>query len=182
MNRRVKIGKLSRSGTGIYPTATGLPYTLPMTPHDDQASHPPGRMTLIAAMLGMLLLGVLMLLQGSGLYDAQWLRPNPHAPRWLFATLGTILVLSATLTAGRLRPMPSRLIKTVGYTTLGLSWIIAHWLVFFSEGGSCEAEAGRLLLELPTLACRASMGAMMLALDLILVLVLYATLRPSRRV
>lgn len=139
-------------------------------------------MTLFAAMLGMLLLGVLMLLQGSGLYDAQWLRPNPHAPRWLFATLGVILVAAAILTAGNLKPLPKRLVNTLGYTTLGLSWIIAHWLVFFSEGGSCEADTGNLLLELPALACRATLGTVMIALDLVLLLVLYATLRPSRRV
>lgn len=151
-----------------------------MAQPDDMDTSPPGKPTLAAVAAVLLGIGLVMLLHGLGLHGAGWLNPNPDTPQWVFAVIGAVLVLAALLTAGQMTRLPARLINTAGYAILGLSWLVTHWLVFFSVGGSCKAGAGGLLFSLPGLACRAGMGVVVIFFDLLLLLVLYATLRPGR--
>lgn len=181
MKRRVKLGKLSRCETGVYRTAILLRYGAAMTQTEDNADQAHGKPTLIAITLAMVMIGAIMLLQGFGLYDAAWFRPNPKTPQWVFGLVGAILILAAILMAGKVTTIPARIVNMAGYSILGLSWIMAHWLILFSEGGSCGAETGSMLLNLPALACRGTMGAVLIGFDLILLAILSATLRPSRR-
>ena len=178
MNGRVKLGKLSRRETPIYLAKIFLCQAGAMTTPDENT---PGKPTLLAIALGLLAFGLVMLSQGLGLHDGAWLRPNPRTPQWVFGSIGLILILASILTASKLRALPAPIFNTVGYATLGLSWIMAHWLIFFSEGGSCEANSGGLLLNLPALACRGVLGAATIVFDLILLIILYTTLRPPRR-
>lgn len=99
----------------------------------------------------------------------------PHITR-------TIAGLQPMDIINHLRQLPARLIAFAGYSVLGLSWIVSHWLVFFSVGGSCEADTGSLMLNLPGLACRSAMGALLIAFDLALAALAFGKLRSTRQV
>ena len=132
----------------------------------------PSRPVLIAAALAMLVMGTLMLLHGLGLFDAHWLNPNPLTPAWVFATLGTVLIIGATLTAGNVLPLPRTVTQAAGYSLLALSLLVAHWLIFFAEGGSCSLSIAGFGSTVSGLLCRGIMGLALLAFDLVLILTL----------
>jgi hypothetical protein len=180
MKRRVKIGKLSRNGTDVYQSAISRCNIA----HMDQTGDPASRLskpaaTAIAA--GMLAFGLIMVLHGLGIAPAQWLNPNPLTPHWIFTLIGAILILSAWLTLGTAYKIPKTAINVAGYSTIALSLVGAHWLIFFSQGGRCEAGTGTLSMLLPGLFCATIMGIALIGLDLILIIVAVASLRPCLR-
>ncbi len=126
----------------------------------------------------MLAMGTLMLLHGLGLFDARWFNPNPLTPAWVFATLGTVLILGATLTAGNIRPLPRPVTQAAGYSLIALSLLVAHWLIFFAEGGSCSLSVAGFGSTISNLLCRGIMGLALIAFDLVL---LVALVGKSRR-
>jgi hypothetical protein len=140
----------------------------------------PSRPVLIAATLAMLTMGTLMLLHGLGLYDARWFNPNPLTPAWVFATLGTVLILGALLAAGNIRPLPRTVTQAIGYSLLALCLLVAHWLIFFAEGGSCSLSVAGFGAAVSSLLCRGIMGLALIVFDLILLLALFGTSRRSQ--
>lgn len=147
-------------------------------------NHPtatPRRSTIWMLAIAFAVIGIYMLMHGAGLVSAAWLNPNPYTPDWVFAVIGAILLLASWLMLGQAHALPPKMLNAAGYAMLSLSIVMMHWLVFFSEGGSCSAETGNMALDLPGLFCFGIMGALVFFLDLILVGVLFATLRTYRR-
>ena len=139
----------------------------------------PSRPVLIAAALAMLAMGSVMLLHGLGVYDARWFDPNPLTPAWVFATLGTLLILGALLAAANIRPLPRAVTQAAGYSLLALSLLVAHWLIFFAEGGSCSLNIAGFGSTVSGLLCRGIMGLALIVFDLVLLLALAGTSRPT---
>jgi hypothetical protein len=148
---------------------------------DDQIQPPPRRSTVLLLAIGMALIGLFMMLHGLGMVSAAWLNPNPHVSAWVFTVIGAVLLLSSWLMLGIIRAMPAAAKNTAGYAILALSLLIAHWMIFFAEGGNCSVETPDALFSLPEFLCRGTFGATLNGLDLILLAVLLATLRTYRR-
>lgn len=147
----------------------------------NHSTAPPRRSTLWLLAIAFAVIGSYMLMHAAGLVDAAWLNPNPYTPDWVFAVIGTVLLLASWLMLGQAHVLPRKTLNAAGYGILSLSLLMMHWLVFFSEGGSCSAETGNMALDLPGLFCRGIMGAAVIVLDLILAAALFATLRTYRR-
>lgn len=143
---------------------------------------PPGKLATLVISAVMFTLGLIMALHGLNILSAQWLNPNPKTPQWVFAMIGTILILAAWLTLGTNRQLPRPSINVAGYTAVGLSLVMAHWLIFFAEGTSCSGGTGGLLFSLPGLFCTTVMAAAIIAVDLILAAAAIASLRSFRKV
>jgi hypothetical protein len=150
-----------------------------MTHHHLNA--PPRRSTIWLLAIVFAVIGIYMLMHGAGLVSAAWLNPNPYLPPWVFAVIGVIMLFASWLMLGQTHVLPRKTLNAAGYGILSLSLLMMHWLVFFSEGGSCSAETGGMALNLPALFCRGIMGLAVIVLDLILIAVLFATLRTHPR-
>ncbi|MFO1034481.1 MAG: hypothetical protein U1E15_10535 [Hyphomicrobiales bacterium] len=136
-----------------------------------------GRILLASAMGAC---GLFMMLHGLGLVDASLLNPNPDAPPWVFALLGLILMLGAFLILNTARPQRPSLVNRASYTVVALAFLLMHWLVFASTGGTCSLSTGGLILWLDTLLCRGVMALAVIVLDLILLLVVLASITGKR--
>lgn len=124
------------------------------------------------------LLGLVMLMHGLGLQEASWFNPNPDVPRWVFALIGLLLLIAMPLLLNQVWRVSGRLGNLAGYSFFGLAWIIAHWMVFFAEGGSCSLDLASAAIGAPLALCTYIMGAVLLLADAIVLLLL---LRGKRR-
>ena len=126
--------------------------------------------------LGLSTLGLLMFLHGIGVFSAEWLRPNPLTPHWVFSFIGVMLVLGGVLAAMRSVSSNSKFVNMVGWSFMILALIMGHWLVFFAEGASCQIESGGLFLNVGRYVCIGVAGIVLGLFDLILLATVIASI------
>ncbi len=98
----------------------------------------PSRLSLIFAAVVMASFGLFTLLQVFGFLPAHWLSPNPKTPAIVFVLISCFLLLGAGLVMGKLVSLQTRHINVMGWATIGIGWVLAHWLVFFAEDARCN--------------------------------------------
>jgi hypothetical protein len=123
-------------------------------------------MSLTFVSLGLAVFGSFMLAHGTGLLSAEWLHPNPDTPAWVFAAIGLILLLASVLAFAQVRPMAASLFNATGWGALAVGWLLAHWLLFFAKGASCEIGFLGLGLLSPNAICMGIGGTILGLFDL----------------
>ncbi len=147
----------------------------------DQSPTNPSKRTMVLVAVGLVITGLFLFLNGLGLVNADWLRPNPLTPHWVLSIIGALIFLSGILAAGKVVPLPVRSVNVIGYSVIALAMIVAHWLVFFSVGGSCELVAGEIFFVLNILICRGLAGVILAVFDLVFVVLAITSIWRNRK-
>lgn len=137
------------------------------------------RWTIWFGLLAFGSLGILMVAHGLGLTDAAWMNPNPHVPLSIFTLVGAMLIAAMPLLLAQLMPMHKSLLNLAGYGFIAGAMVVAHWMVFFAEGGSCSLDSLSFGLTLPLSLCTITFGAILLIIDLALIIFALRWLKVS---
>ena len=137
----------------------------------DQSPLEPSKIKMLVVAFGLTVIGSFMFLHGLGLVNADWLRPNPATPFWVFSAVGAVIFLSGILAASQALRIPAFTVNLVGYSVIFLAMILANWLVFFSEGASCGVASGNFFLSANSLICRGFAAIVVVIFDLIFILI-----------
>jgi hypothetical protein len=137
----------------------------------DQSPPKPSKSKMMLVAIGLTLTGLFMLLHGLGIVNADWSRPNPLTPLWVFCAIGAILILSGILAAAQAISVPTRAVNIIGYSAIALAMIVAHWLVFFSEGARCTVATDNIFFAVNSLICRGFAGLSLAVFDFIFILI-----------
>jgi hypothetical protein len=137
----------------------------------DQSPPKPSKSKMMLVAIGLALTGLFMLLHGLGIVNADWFRPNPLTPLWVFCAIGAILILSGILAAAQAISVPTRAVNIIGYSAIALAMIVAHWLVFFSEDARCTVATDNIFFAVNSLICRGFAGLSLAVFDFIFILI-----------
>ena len=116
--------------------------------------------------------GLFMFLHGLGAVDASWFRPNPKTPQWVFSAIGVVLMLSGVLAAAQAVTIPKFIFSATGWVVVALAMVLAHWLVFYSEGASCKVAGGGVVIWISGIICYGVASIVLGLFDLIFVLII----------
>jgi hypothetical protein len=149
-----------------------------MTDVDTNNQSPAFHLMLAVAGMACTGLGTVSVLHGLRLVSADWLQPNPDVPAPVFVLVGLVMLLAAVLITGRLTSLPGGFINFTGYSVFGLSLVLAHWLVFLSDGGRCVLSAYGGSMEMSHMLCEGVFGSILALTDLVIIAIAASRLLP----
>ncbi|MEQ1698279.1 MAG: hypothetical protein ABL901_20810 [Hyphomicrobiaceae bacterium] len=110
--------------------------------------------------------GAAMLLYGLDLVSLDVMRPNRHLPRVLFTLIGIFTLAAAALAALRAVNAPKPVIDGLGWSTVGLSFVILTAMAFDTTGsGSCAIGSLPIIGGLGQSACSLCFQALAVLID-----------------
>lgn len=136
---------------------------------------------MILVAIGLAITGLFMFLHGLGIVNASWFRPNPLTPKWIFCAIGAVIFLSGILAATQVVKIPARSVNIIGYSAIALAMIVAHWLVFFSEGAKCASGINNIFFSINNMICLGLAGVTLAVFDFIFVFIAATTIFQKRK-
>jgi len=125
--------------------------------------------TLAVLSFGLAVIGAFMVAHGIGVISAAWLHPNPNTPPWVFAAIGSTLLLASVLVVAQVKPIPSLIFNMASWGTVAICWLLAHWLLLFAKGASCGIDFIDFGFLGPNVICVGIGGAVLGFFDLVFI-------------